>query len=260
MRGSTGHADTDAILAELAAGAREIAGSRLVALWLTGSLTYGDFDRGSSDIDYLAVLSEPLTPARRHALERLHARIAARWPEWAERIEGSWVPRGWLSSIEPPATGRPYVNGGAFWKPDPPYGNEWLINLHALQERGVALAGLEPRALIPPVDIADVRRASARDLHEEWVPKLGDCEFFASSHHQAYVTLTLCRILHRAERDEVASKRVAATWVKTRYPEPWIAELVDRAERWRHGDELGATEDVRRFIAFARDQIGGIRE
>jgi hypothetical protein len=253
--GSTPHADVNAVLAMLTAGAREIAGDRLVALWLTGSLTYGDFDRGSSDIDYLAVLAEPLSDEQRPALVALHDEIASRWPVWAARIEGSWVLRDWLGRGEPPSEGRPYVNGGAFWKPDPRYGNEWLLNLYALRERGVALAGPEPATLIPPVVIAEVRRASARDLHKEWVPKMGDRDFFASSHHQAYVTLTLCRILHRAERDEVCSKRVAASWVTARHPEPWIVDLVGRAERWRHGEELDAADSVRRLIAFARDRI-----
>ncbi len=254
----TPHDDVNDVLARLAKGAREVAGDRLVALWLTGSLTYGDFDRGSSDIDYLAVLTEPLGPEQRRALEALHAEIAVRLPAWADRIEGSWIPQDWLASIVPPAEGRPYVNGGAFWEPDPPYGNEWLINLYALRERGVALAGPEPRALIPPIDIGDVRRASARDLHAEWVPTLEDAGFFASSHHQAYVTLTMCRILHRAERDEVESKRVAAAWVKSRWPEPWLVDLVDRAEGWRHGEDLGQADEVRRLIVFARDRIGNV--
>jgi hypothetical protein len=251
----TPHDDVNELLARLSEGAREIAGDRLVALWLTGSLTYGDFDRGSSDIDYLAVLTDPLGPEQRQALEALHAGIATRWPEWAERIEGSWIPQDWLASIFPPADGRPYINGGAFWDPNPPYGNEWLINLYALRESGAALVGPEPPSLIPPIDMDDVRRASARDLYEEWVPKLDDAGYFASSHHQAYVTLTICRILHRAERDEVVSKRVAAAWVKSRWPEPWIVDLVDRAERWRHGEELGLAGDVRHLIAFARDRV-----
>ncbi len=252
------HPDIEALLDVLGGGARQIAGQRLVALWLTGSLTYGDFDRGSSDIDYLAVLSRPLSPEQRSALEVLHEDIAARWPEWAKRIEGSWIPDAWLSRVSPPEEGRPYINGGAFWSPDPPYGNEWLINLHALREAGVALTGPDPGALIPPIDIADVRRASARDLHDEWVPKLGDEAFFTSSHLQAYVTLTICRILHRAERDEVASKRIAANWVRKRYPEPWIVELIQRAERWRHGEHLDASDEVRRFIAFARDRLADL--
>jgi hypothetical protein len=227
----------------------------LVALWLTGSLTHGDFDRGSSDIDYLAVLAADLSGDQRAELAALHMGIGERWPVWSARIEGSYVTRDMLIHVVPPPMPRPYVNGGAFWEPDPRYGNEWLINLYALRERGVALIGPEPRNVIPPIDIGDVRRASARDMCEEWVPKLADDAFLESSHHQAYVALTLCRILHRAENDAVVSKRVAAAWVKERFPEPWIVDLVERAERWQHGEELDRADDVRRFIAVARDLV-----
>jgi hypothetical protein len=251
----TPHEDINQLLADLTEGIGAILADRLVGLYLTGSLTYGDFDRGSSDIDYLAVLDRPITPDARKRLKTLHAQIAGTFPAWAERIEGSYVTRGMLGSIEPPATPRPYVNGGAFWDPDPPYGNEWLVNLYALRDCGVALVGPEPERVFPLVSVEDVRAASRRDLVEEWVPKVEDRTFFESSHHQAYVTLTLCRILHRAHSDEVVSKRVAASWVRKRYPEPWIADLIDRAVRWEHGQELDEADGARSFIAFVRDRV-----
>jgi hypothetical protein len=252
----TPHNDVNAILGLLGEGISHALGGNLIGLYLTGSLTYGDFDRGSSDIDYLAVAERPLAADERAALRALHSRIASRYPTWAERIEGSYVTREMLDSIEPPPQGRPYVNGGAFWDPDPRYGNEWLINLYALRERGVALLGPDPGEMFPPVAVEDVREASRRDLREEWMPKLADPAFFESSHHQAYVTLTICRILHRAQRDDVASKRRAAAWVRERYPEPWIVDLVERAERWQHGEELGEAGRVRDFIRFAAGQAG----
>ncbi|MEZ4626197.1 MAG: hypothetical protein R2843_15715 [Thermomicrobiales bacterium] len=45
--------DVRSILADLRDAIDRIFGERLLALYLTGSLTYGDFDPGSSDIDYL---------------------------------------------------------------------------------------------------------------------------------------------------------------------------------------------------------------
>lgn len=249
------HDDVNAVLVALTSGIGSILDTAGIGLYLTGSLTYGDFDRGSSDIDYLTVVDRPLVDAEREALAALHACIADRHPAWAERIEGSYVTRDMLDSVAPPARSRPYVNGGAFWTPDPRYGNEWLINLYALRERGIALLGPEPSVMFPHVNVEDVREASRRDLLEEWVPKLDEPDFFANSHHQAYVTLTLCRILHRAERDEVVSKRVAAAWVRARYPQPWVVDLIDRAERWQHGVELGRTGRVRDFIRLTSDRL-----
>jgi hypothetical protein len=250
----TPYDDVNAVLAILADRLPLILGEQLVGFYLTGSLTYGDFDYGSSDIDYLVVMTMEIDAAQRISLIDLHAEIGERYPVWRERIEGSYVTTSMLPNIMPPPQGRPYVNQGAFWDPDPPYGNEWLLNLYVLRECGVAILGPKPRELVGPVRIEDVREASRRDLVEDWVTRLDDPAFPPDSHHEAFVTLTLCRILHRETHDEVSSKRVAAAWVKERYGEPWRS-LVERAEHWRHGEEMHAAEEVRAFIRFTRGEL-----
>lgn len=246
----TPHRDVNDILVLLSQNLRDLLGDQLVGLYLIGSLTYGDFHRGSSDIDFLAVLNAPLSAEQREEVRSLHASIGERFPVWANRIEGSYITIEMLDFTEPPPMPRPYINGGDFWDPDPRYGNEWLINLHVLHEYGVALVGPDPRTLIRAVDINAVREASRRDLLEEWEPKLNDPAFFQDSHYVAYLTLTLCRILHRATHDGVASKRVAAAWVKQTYGEPW-SDVIEQAERWQHGQELNLAAEARDFIRFA---------
>lgn len=250
----TPYPDVNDILVMLTQGISDDLVDQLVGLYLTGSLTYGDFDPGSSDVDYLAVMTAPLTSDQRLELAALHAEIGNRYPVWAERIEGSFVTEDMLPSVLPPLQGRPYVNQGAFWSPDPPYGNEWILNLYVLQECGIALVGPAPTRLIGPVAIDDVREASKRDLLDERVPTLDDPVMYDDPHQQAYTILTLCRILHRAQNDGVASKRVASTWVKERYGEPWRS-LVERAEHWQHGESLATAEETKAFIAFARDEV-----
>ncbi|MEJ7900795.1 MAG: nucleotidyltransferase domain-containing protein, partial [Thermomicrobiales bacterium] len=170
----TGHQDIDEILTRLAGGLVESLADRLAGFYLTGSLTYGGFDRGSSDIDYLVVLNEPLPGPQRAALVALHDDVGMSFPEWRERIEGSYITRDMLPNTMPLPQGRPYVNQGIFWDPDPPYGNEWLLNLHVLRECGIALIGPDLLELIGPIAIEDVREASKRDLFEEWLPKAND--------------------------------------------------------------------------------------
>jgi hypothetical protein len=246
----TAHQDVNELLATLSSELGSILGDQLVGLYLTGSLTYGGFDRGSSDIDFLAVMSREMSDDERVQVADMHDRLAVDHPHWAKRIEGSYITENMLGCIEPPARARPYINVGAFWQPDPAYGNEWLINLFALQECGVALAGPEMSQLIPHVDIRNVRAASRRDLFEEWLPKLGEPAFFESDHHQAYVTLTVCRILHRAHHDGVVSKLIASSWVKQQYGVRWSG-LIERAERWQHGTTMDSATDVMAFIRFA---------
>lgn len=238
------------IVDELRAGISSSLGPNLAGLYLTGSLTYGDFDPGSSDIDYLAVLHQPLVKHDRRVLAALHLAIAECYPTWRERVEGSYVTMDMLPSIAPPPEPRPYVNHGGFWNPDPPYGNEWLINRYVLQECGLPLVGPPFTALVPPVPVADVRAASARDLCDEWLPQVDDPAFLPDSHHEAYVTLTMCRILHRHANDDVVSKRQAASWARGRLDPRW-ENLIDAALAWQHGQTLGRRDDVRAFVTFA---------
>jgi hypothetical protein len=125
-----------------------------------------------------------------------------------------------------------------------------------LRECGIALIGPPPIELVGPIGIEDVREASRRDLIEEWLPKVSDPASLADSHLQAYATLTLCRILHRAHNDGVASKRVASAWVRERYGAPWRS-LVERAEGWTHGDDMDRNAEVRAFISFVARDVGG---
>ena len=247
--------DVNDLLAFFAESLKAFLGDQLFGLYLTGSLTYGDFDRGSSDIDFLAVLNQVLSGENLNLVKRVHTHIASSYPIWAKRMEGSYVIREMLGSLHPPGTPRPYINEGRFWDPDPVYGNEWLINLYALYQCGVSLVGPDPKTFIGPIDISDVREASKRDLLEEWQPKLRDQSFFANSHYQAYAILTMCRILHRAGNSGVASKHMAAAWVKHVYGKRW-SDLIERAEGWQHGREMNAKEETADFIKFTLDQIG----
>lgn len=243
----------------MAAEVQKILGDQLIGLYLTGSLTYGDFDPGSSDIDFLAILDRALSDRQRSRIEK-HSIIADEYPKWAKRIEGSYITKEMLTSKRPPKQPRPYINGGKFWNPDPRYGNEWLVNLFVVHETGVALVGPNPKQIIPPVDIKDVREASNEDLRTDWAPKLTDPAAFEksdydSSHLQAYAILTICRILYRAKNDHITSKRIASDWVKKTYGKSW-SSLIEKAENWQHGQKLDVRESTLKFMEFVLREVG----
>jgi predicted nucleotidyltransferase len=64
----TPYKDINSLLLLLAESLQEILSEQLLGLYLTGSLTYGDFDRGSSDIVLLAVLDRPLSKEQRERI------------------------------------------------------------------------------------------------------------------------------------------------------------------------------------------------
>jgi hypothetical protein len=250
----TPHQDINDILIRLSEGLKEILDEQLVGLYLTGSLTYGGFEHGSSDIDFLAVLEEQITDGQREHIKKLHAEINNFYPEWAKRTEGSYITRSLLENVEPPKMPRPYVNEGKMSAKDLVYGQEWIMNLYVLYNCGVALVGPGPKQMFKPVSIATMRRASIKSLHENWKPLLKNASILENAHHRAYVILTLCRILHTAKNDGVASKRVASDWVKQAYGKPW-SELVKEAENWQHGQDMSSVDEVLDFLRFTLKEV-----
>jgi hypothetical protein len=253
----TAYQDVNNVLALLAESLTEILADQLVGLYLTGSLTYGDFDRGSSDIDFLAVITHALSVKQLKQIESMHSRIGKKFPLWRKRIEGSYVTKDMLASTNPPKQSRPYLNAGKMW--NFVYGNEWILNLHVLYDCGIVLVGPNPKDLIKPINMDDVREASKRNLIHEWQPKLKDplalkSADYDTNHLRAYAVLTMCRILYLAKNERFASKRAASAWVKKTYGKPW-SDLVKKAEDWQHGKKMNAEAQVKDFIKFTIKEV-----
>jgi hypothetical protein len=253
----TPYQDVNQVLQLLTECLQQLLGKQLVGLYLTGSLTYGDFDKGSSDIDFLAVLSKRLSHEQLVAVKQLHQQIGETVPFWLERLEGSYITEAMAKTKERPAEKRPYVNGGKvnLYR----YGNEWTLNLYSLQEAGKAIVGEQPTKMFPHVTIEDVRRASKQDLLADWQPKIDDPEAFHHegydpNHLKAYAVLTMCRFLFTAQNEGVVSKRVASNWVKEKYGDKWSG-LVTQAEQWQHGKSMSSDEAVKDFMRFTMQEV-----
>src|SRR5215472_11569584 len=252
MKDATPYPAINALLCEWVEGVKRLLGKKVIGLYLSGSLAYGDFVPERSDIDLQAVVQNAVTQEELRSLELLHRHIEARSPEWADRIECSYVPLALMRELTPPATPRPWWGFGTLYA-EALAGNEWIINHYLLSRYGMRLEGPDFKELIPPIDIHDARQASARDLFQEWVPKIHDGAWLSNSHHQSYLVLNLCRILHTVVHGEPSSKKVAGQWVKAAYPE-W-QNLIEEAERWAYGDEMRRQADAVAFIRFAVDRV-----
>lgn len=252
MKDVTPYPAINTVLREWAEGVTRLLGEKIIGLYLSGSLAYGDFVPERSDIDLQAVVQSPLTEDELRSVEQLHRQIELLSPQWAGRIECSYVPLELMRELTPPRTPRPWWGFGTFYS-EAPAGNEWIINHYLLSKHGIALAGHDFNDLIPPIDIGSVRRASARDLFQEWVPKINDVEWLSNSHNQSYLVLNLCRILHTVIGGEPSSKKVAGNWAKTTYPK-W-KDLIEEAENWTYGDEMHRQADTVAFVRFAAQRV-----
>ena len=248
----TPYLDINELLFSAANVIRDILGDNIIGFYLTGSLTYNDFVPWRSDIDLLVVVKDPLSKEDINQVEQLHMDIERCYPQWAERIECSYLPVAQLKNILPPKAPRPYMGGGKFYA-EAPYGNEWIINQYFLYKYGIALIGPDFKTLAAQVNINDVQKASIKDLFMEWTPKLNDPEWLENSHYQSYLVLNLCRILYTVICGDAASKTISAKWVQAEYPE-WVG-LVKIAMDWKYDVKMDEKEKVIEFLRFTIDKI-----
>lgn len=242
------HPDVDALLSALLDGVREILGDRLLGMYLYGSLSLGDFDPDSSDVDFLFVTEDTLPPEMLDALRDLHARIAASGMRYAGRLEGSYIPRDALRRHDPANALHPTI--GVDWDFGiREHGGNWIVERWIVRERGVTVWGPPPATLIDPV-APDELRAAVCDSLGFWRDTLNDPAWLEPRDYQAFAILTMCRALYTLNQGEVATKPDAARWALEHLDPAW-RPLIKQALVWRHQHERDDMTGMLDFIRFA---------
>lgn len=246
----TPYPDVNAVLRLLLDSARPILGEQLVALYCYGSLSSGDFDPESSDVDFLFVTGGELDAETLDALRDMHERIAASGLRYARKLEGSYIPRGALRRYDPANALHPTI--GIDWDFGVgQHGTNWIIERHILRERGVVVWGAPPHTLIDPVAPDEIRRAVCEML-PFWQGQLAegaDASWLEPRDYQAFAVLTMCRILYSLSTGDVVSKPTAAAWALQTLDAAWHP-LIEKALAWRHEhtrDDLSETFGFMRF-------------
>jgi hypothetical protein len=248
-RALTGYPDVDRLLARLLAEVRAVLGDELAGFYLYGSLSLGDFDPASSDVDFLAATRGVLPEASLTALAAMHARVAASGLPYAERLEGSYIPLRSLRRYDPADNLHPTI--GMDWAFGiGPHRSNWVIERHILREHGRALYGPPPQELIDPVAPDDLRAAARDGLLNFWARQVHGPEWLRTREYQAFAILTMCRALHTIVEGDVVSKRAAADWAKGALDPAWTP-LIDRALDWRHDHAPDDMTEMLRFVAWA---------
>lgn len=250
----TPYANINRLLESLLSHIRHILQAKLVGLYLYGSLRTGDFDPESSDIDLLAATSSDVSDTEFEALHTMHRNFARDNPKWEDRVEVAYL------SVTALRTFRSKRSPIAVISPGEPFhmkeaGRDWLMNWYVVRERGLALFGPPPMAIIGPITqkefVQAVREHAA--AYGEWIKHMQHRKA------QAYAILTMCRAFYTHNKGEQVSKKQAALWVQETLPE-W-SRLVQNALIWRGAwreeqvDHAATYPETVRFVNFVRDQI-----
>ncbi|HKV58620.1 MAG TPA: aminoglycoside adenylyltransferase domain-containing protein [Ktedonobacteraceae bacterium] len=233
---------------------QRILGTKLVGLYLYGSLVIGDFDPDISDIDLVVALSSEIDEKEFEALQKMHTDFAQQHREWDGRIEVCYISVAALKTV------RSRTSTIANISPGEPFhrkesSREWLSDWHLVREKGVTLFGPSPKEVIEPIskdEFIQAIKAHAR-AWGEWIHDMH------TWNGQTYAILTMCRALYTCTNGEQVSKKQAGIWAQQALPE-W-SQLIQNAIMWREGrrneqvDDEATFAETKRFMDFVRDSI-----
>jgi hypothetical protein len=253
---ATAFPDLNEVLNELVEGVQAALGENLVGVYLQGSFAVGDADE-HSDVDFIVVTHAELTDAQAEELQALHRRLYALDTPWAQHLEGSYISKQKLRHVDPAKSPLLYLDNGATELVWDNHCNTAIVRW-SLRERGVVLAGPEPRELVDPVSMADLAD-DVRVATDEW------SEWLASNtlrrRAQGVLVLTLCRMLHTLETGRVASKREAGQWALSALDGEWSeligSALEDRPDPWskvRQPADPQLSEQTYAFLDYVRNE------
>ncbi len=246
----TPHRAVNDLLEKLLAGAQSVLGSNFAGLYLYGSLASGDFNRQTSDVDFLVVTFDEISDEAIRSLRAMHENLWQSGGKLAAKLEGSYVPLGDLRRYEANEKEYPSVNEGKFYLGR--HGSDWIIQRHILREQAVTIAGTSLKNFIDPVKPDDLRRAVANLLNEWWSPMLENPAFIKNDEYQAFTVLTMCRALFTLEHGIITSKSASARWAQDALDKSW-RKLIEQSLNWRHGEQINKLNEVLKFIRYTID-------
>ena len=250
----TPYPDVNQVLDLLLTKASAILGGQMTGMYLYGSLSSGDFNPQSSDIDFVFVTESTLPTETITALEAMHRELWASDLKWAAKLEGAYVPKSLIRRHNPDGPAIPTINEGAFYVAQ--LGSDWIIQRHVIREFGVILHGPDPKTLIDPVSPEEIRQSVLAVLNEWWFPMLENPEWLAQhgGNYHGYAVITMCRVLHALQHGTIVSKPVAARWMQEKYPE-WHALIEKALLSQQHSQHPGFLEDALKFIRFTQQEL-----
>lgn len=246
--------ELNAVLDELASGAREALADNFVGAYLQGSFAVGDADE-HSDVDYLVVVEREVNEEERRELQALQERLSALETPWAQHLEGSYVPRDQLRRVDPDHRPWFYFDNGST-EPEWDNHDNTAVVRWSVRERGVVLAGPDPKEVLDPVSPEDLRADAfwALDEWEAWLPTL---EWW-SARFQPEAVLAHCRMLHTVCTGTVGTKPEAAEWTLGVVESGWRPLILEaRAQRpdpWprvKQPADPARIEQTRAFVSYA---------
>jgi hypothetical protein len=234
-------------------------------LYLTGSTAFGEFRPHTSDIDFLAVTSNPPDGPGVAALGRAHARLRKRCRR--PFFDGRYVTWDDLAHDPLQASPGPYCHEGRFHPRG--RGDCGPVTWHTIANHGVRCRGPAPADLAIWTDGAALVSWTLNNFESYWRPLLSRASRFPdpwsitafTSYGAVWIVLGVCRLHYTLATGKIGSKDEAGCYGIRVFPEPWHRAL-NEALRIRRADRarpsvVSAISELVHDVRIRRAHDGG---
>jgi predicted nucleotidyltransferase len=251
----TPYDDVNELLHLLLTNAKEILKDQFVGMYLYGSLSSGDFNPETSDVDFLVVTKEILPTEIVSELEEMHNKTWATSLKRAGKLEGAYIHQELIRKHDPNGLPCPTINEGKFYLDRP--GSDWIIQRHVVREYGMVLDGPDPKTLIDFVSPEDIRNSIMGVLREWWYPMLENPEWLRENDDgcRSFAVITMCRVLHGLQHGTITSKPKAVQWARAKVFSGWHPLIDDAVAVSNHQERKIDLEETLGFIQYTKERI-----
>jgi Domain of unknown function (DUF4111)/Nucleotidyltransferase domain len=214
-----------ALLPELLEDLRSTLGDDLVGVYLYGSAISGGFNPETSDLDLLIVTETDGAAIDLEALDGVHKRLAAREPDWGDRLDLAYIGRTTLANFRAGGIVVSISHDDPLQRYDE--AQDWLQTWYLVQLADTPVAGPRVPDVVPPIGVDEFVRAVTRSTLELADKALRD----QRDGWRAYALLTLCRVLVAQASGALVSKQDAAAAISREVPE--VTPAIDAALAFR---------------------------
>lgn len=244
--------EINVLLRQLLLQIQSILANEFVGMYVGGSLSGNSFNMATSDIDCYIITTKVLSENMVRKIEEMHTQFYSSKLKYAKKIEASYIPQNDLIDFDPQGV-RPYFNEGCYYLAH--YGNNYLIELFVLREKGISIAGPDIKCLIKEISTQSLKAAIQKNLHEYWATNLIDVSKFKRSDYQVFAILTMCRTLYSLKTGKIASKIDAAQWAMQHLDAKW-KNLIELAIAWEPSQEINKLEESQHFVRYVLNKSG----
>jgi hypothetical protein len=194
-------------------------------VYLYGSAISGGFDAETSDLDLLIVTETDGATIDLEALDGVHRRLAAREPDWADRLDLAYIGRATLANFRAGGIVVSISHDDPLQRYDE--AQDWLQTWYLVQLADTPVVGPRVPDVVPPISAEEFVRAVTRSTLELADKALSD----ERDGWRAYALLTLCRVLVTMETGTPLPKQDAAAAISREVPE--LRASIDAALAFR---------------------------